>query len=82
MIYICSMNMKQEFGKWFLDVAKYVFTAMLLTSMLEELSHTWIIVLTIIILVLSFTAGFFLLRSAKKDEDRKKAMKQEMTKQN
>ena len=24
--YLCIMNIKQEFGKWFLDVAKYVLT--------------------------------------------------------
>ena len=65
------MNIKQEFGKWFLDVAKYVFTAMLLTSMFEELNQTWILLLTITILLLSFSAGFFLLKAAKREEDLK-----------
>ena len=37
------MNIKQEFGKWFLDVAKYVLTAMLLTAMIDGLSQLWLI---------------------------------------
>lgn len=36
LLYFCTMNVKQEFGKWFLDVAKYVLTAMLLTAMMEQ----------------------------------------------
>jgi hypothetical protein len=40
------VNLKQEFGKWFLDVAKYVITAMLLTSMIEGMSQTWIVATT------------------------------------
>lgn len=34
------MNVKEEYGKWFMDVAKYVLTAMLLTTMIEGMSQT------------------------------------------
>ena len=65
------MNLKQEFGKWFLDVAKYVLTAMLLTSMIEGLSQPWLIAVTAAVLALSLLFGFILLRKGKQEEDRK-----------
>ena len=65
------MNLKQEFGKWFLDVAKYVLTAMLLTSMIEGLSQPWLIVVTASVLAFSLIFGFILLRKGKQEEDRK-----------
>jgi Sec-independent protein secretion pathway component TatC len=65
------MNIKQEFGKWFLDVAKYVLTAMLLTSMIDGLSQTWIIVAATLVLVLCLIFGTILMRRGKEEEDRK-----------
>jgi len=65
------MNLKQEFGKWFLDVAKYVLTAMLLTSMIDGLSQPWLIAVTAAVLALSLLFGFILLRKGKQEEDRK-----------
>ena len=65
------MNIKQEFGKWFLDVAKYVLTAMLLTSMIDGLSQTWIISTTAIVSILCLTFGAILLRKGKAEEDKK-----------
>ena len=65
------MNIKQEFGKWFLDIAKYVLTAMLLTTMIEGLSQTWIIVTTAVVSILCLTFGVILLRKGKIEEERK-----------
>ena len=65
------MNMKEEFGKWFLDVAKYVLTAMLLTSLIEGLSQPWVVVATAAILMLSLISGFVLLKKGKQEEDRR-----------
>ena len=65
------MNIKQEFGKWFLDVAKYVLTAMLLTSMIDGLSQTWIIVTATLVLMLCLLFGTILIRRGKEEEDRK-----------
>ena len=66
------MNLKEECGKWFMDVAKYVLTAMLLTSMIEGLSQPWITAVTAIVLALSFFVGFTLLKKGKEEEDRKR----------
>lgn len=65
------MNIKQEFGKWFLDIAKYVLTAMLLTTMIEGLSQTWIIVATAVVSIHCLTFGAILLRKGKIEEERK-----------
>ena len=70
-MYFCSMNIKQEFGKWFLDVAKYVLTALLLTSMIEGLSQTWILVTTAAVLILCLTFGTILMKKGKDEEDRR-----------
>lgn len=65
------MNIKQEFGKWFLDVAKYVLTAMLLAAMIEGLSQTWLIAVTAAISVLCLLFGALLMRKGKEEEDRR-----------
>lgn len=65
------MNIKQEFGKWFLDVSKYVLTAMLLSSMIEGLSQTWFIATTAAVTILCLIFGAILMRKGKEEEDRK-----------
>ena len=70
------MNIKQEFGKWFLDVAKYVLTAMLLTSMIEGLSQTWVVTTTAAVSVLCLVFGAILMRKGKEEEDRRERNRQ------
>ena len=70
------MNIKQEFGKWFLDVAKYVLTAMLLTTMIEGMSQQWIVVGSIIIMVLCLVFGALLMRKGREDEERRERNRQ------
>lgn len=70
------MNIKQEFGKWFLDVAKYVLTAMLLTTMIEGMSQQWIVAGSIIIMVLCLAFGAVLMRKGREEEDRRERNRQ------
>ena len=35
--------MKRELGKWLLDIAKYITTAVILTSIFGDISQKWII---------------------------------------
>ena len=35
--------MKEEFGKWLMDIDKYVTTAVILTSIFGEIEQKWII---------------------------------------
>jgi len=65
------VNIKQEFGKWFLDVAKYVLTAMILSSMIEGLSQTWLIVGASAIMILCLVFGAILLRKGRDEEERR-----------
>ena len=70
------MNVKQEFGKWFLDVAKYVLTAMLLTAMIEGLEQVWLIAVTTSVTVLCLVFGAILMRKGKEEEDRRERNRQ------
>jgi hypothetical protein len=33
--------MKKEFGKWLMDIAKYIVTAIMLTSILGDIREKW-----------------------------------------
>ena len=70
------MNLKQEFGKWFLDVAKYVLTAMLLSSMIEGMSQVWLLVTATSIILLCLTFGAFLMRKGREEEERRERNRQ------
>lgn len=71
-----TMNIKQEFGKWFLDVAKYVLTAMLLTSMIDGLSQTWLIAGASVLMTICLIFGGILISQGRKDEDRRERNRQ------
>ena len=70
------MNIKQEFGKWFLDVAKYVLTAMLLSSMIEGLSQVWLINVSVAVTLLSLIFGGVLINIGRKEEDSRERNRQ------
>ena len=40
--YLC-IAMKNELGKWLMDIAKYIMTAVILTSIFGEFSQKWIV---------------------------------------
>jgi hypothetical protein len=59
--------MKKALGKWLMDIAKYVATAVILTSVFGDIESTWllyIIASAFVIIVLS--SGLFLLKEEKK----------------
>jgi hypothetical protein len=59
--------MKKALGKWLMDIAKYVATAIILTSVFGDIESTWllyIIASAFVIIVLS--SGLFLLKEEKK----------------
>ena len=70
------MNIKQEFGKWFLDVAKYVLTAMLLSSMIEGLSQLWLLATAASVTILCLIFGAILMRKGREEEDRRERNRQ------
>lgn len=70
-MYLCGVNIKQEFGKWFLDVAKYVVTALLLSSMIEGLSQWWLMGVSVSVALLCLLFGGVLLKKGKDEEERR-----------
>jgi len=59
--------MKKELGKWLLDVAKYVATAVLISSFLGGLNPKWIMYVAGFLVVLSFLiVGFWLIKKSDK----------------
>ena len=74
--YLCNMNIKQEFGKWFLDVAKYVLTAMILTSMIEGLTKTWMIAGSTTLMSACLIFGAVLMRQGRDEEERRERNRQ------
>ena len=65
--YLC--NMKKELGKWLMDIAKYITTAVILTSIFGDVEQKWIIYLGGILAV-AFTLGWglYLVKDKKKGE--------------
>ena len=67
--YLCSM--KKEIGKWFMDVAKYIATAVLLTQIFGGMAESvYIIIYALISVVVIFALGVSIIHSD--DEDIKR----------
>ena len=56
--YLCSM--KKEFGKWLMDVAKYMVTALLLSTIFADLNEPIIIYIVVILSIVVLMIGLFL----------------------
>lgn len=63
--------MKETFGKWFLDVAKYILTAMLLASVFTDMERSLMMTLTVIGFAICLTIGYMLLRQADMEKEKK-----------
>ena len=61
--------MKKEFGKWLMDIDKYVTTAVLLSSIFANIERTWSLLLfAVICIVLTLALGLWLVRDQKEGE--------------
>ena len=59
--------MRKELGKWLMDIAKYLTTAVLLSSVFNDIKESWIIYFVVsIATVLTLLAGLWLVREEKK----------------
>ncbi len=61
--------MKNELGKWLMDIAKYIMTAVILTSIFGEFSQKWIVYVGGS-LTIAFTlgGGLYLLKDNKRNK--------------
>ena len=70
------INMYKEIGKWFLDVAKYIVTAYVLTTMFVKVDSIFAALGAIVIMVIMFAIGVYFLHkdnnNDKKDKEKEK----------
>ena len=58
--------MRKEIGKWFMDIAKYVATAILISSFLGSFEKKWAVyVVGIIIVSVGFLLGLYFINEKK-----------------
>lgn len=60
--------MKKEFGKWLLDISKYMTTAILLSSVFSQMQSVWVYVVVILIIMLTLFIGLLLLKKETKGD--------------
>ena len=59
--YLCIV-MRKKFGDWLLDIAKYMATAILLTSIFSDMQNIWTYVIVAITVVATLLLGLWLTR--------------------
>ena len=62
--------MKKEFGKWLLDISKYMTTAILLSSIFTDFGGNWLYILVIVTILSTLAGGLFLTREQNKKEEK------------
>lgn len=59
--------MKRDFGKWLMDIAKYIATAVVLSSIFGGIERQWLLVaLGATVVVITLAAGLYLARDKDK----------------
>lgn len=61
--------MRKEFGKWLMDIAKYLTTALLLSSVFGDMENPLIVGGVIFSSAATLGAGLWLVRNKSKKED-------------
>jgi len=61
--------MRKELGKWLMDIAKYITTAVVLSSIFGNVQEKWIIYLGgSLAIIVTLLAGLWLVRDKKKGQ--------------
>lgn len=64
--YIIFANMKKELGKWLMDIAKYITTAVVLSSIFGDVQEKWVIYVGgSLAIVVTLLAGLWLVKDEK-----------------
>lgn len=59
--------MRKEFGKWLMDIAKYITTAVILSSVFGQVTQTWLIYVGgVVSVIVTLSWGLYLLKSPQK----------------
>lgn len=67
--YLCSM--KKEFGKWLMDIAKYMVTALLLSTIFAEMNEPIIIYVVVILSAIVLGFGLYWVNMAEQEQEKK-----------
>ncbi len=59
--------MKKELGKWLMDVAKYMTTALLLSSAFGDMENPWVVSSVIASSAATLLIGLWLIKDKKKE---------------
>lgn len=61
--------MKKELGKWLMDVAKYMTTALLLSSAFGEMNNVWVVTTVVVATAVTLAGGLYLVKNKQNMED-------------
>lgn len=64
--------MKTEFGKWLMDIAKYMVTALLLSTVFAEMNDPIILYVVVLLTMIVLGYGMYWVNEGKKEELKKK----------
>lgn len=53
---------KEKIGDWLMDIAKYMFTALVLSSILADMTNPWVFVIVVVFATLIFFEGVRLVK--------------------
>ena len=60
------LEMRKEIGKWFMDVAKYVATAVLISSFLGGFEQQWVMyIIGLATIIITFAIGLYFINDKK-----------------
>ena len=60
--------MKTEFGKWLMDIAKYIVTALLLSTIFADMNEPAILYIVVLITPIVLGYGLYWVNEGKKEE--------------
>lgn len=63
--------MKKEFGKWLMDIAKYMVTALLLSTIFADMQEPVIIYVVVILSIVVLIIGLYWVNEAEKEESKR-----------
>lgn len=67
--------MNKEIGKWFLDVAKYILTAVLLKNLFGNSDSAFVVIVAISAMIALFVLGIYFLKDSEMIEQGKNRKK-------
>lgn len=66
---IIFADMRKELGKWLMDIAKYMVTALLLSSTFGDMTNPLIVACVVVASAATLGAGLWLVRNTNRKED-------------